>query len=80
MEAVVVARGNGAKTGAAQSIRRSTIEEMPSITRGIADVAKINPFVRTNGDGAMSIAGASNKYNPTAARCTPAWTSARGRT
>ena len=63
MEAVVVARGSGAKTGAAQSIRRSTIEEMPSITRGIADVAKINPFVRTNGDGAMSIAGASNRYN-----------------
>ena len=63
MEAVVVARGDGAKTGAAQSIRRATIEEMPSISRGIADVTRINPFVRTNGDGAMSFAGASNKYN-----------------
>ena len=63
MEAVVVARGDGAKTGAAQSIRRATIEEMPSITRGIADVTRINPFVRTNGDGAMSFAGANNKYN-----------------
>lgn len=63
MEAVVVARGDGAKTGAAQSIRRATIEEMPSITRGIADVTKINPFVRTDSDGAMSFAGANNRYN-----------------
>ena len=63
MEAVVVARGNGAKTGAAQSIRRATIEEMPSITRGIADVTRINPFVRTNSDGAMSFAGMNNRYN-----------------
>ncbi|MBP3203183.1 MAG: carboxypeptidase regulatory-like domain-containing protein [Bacteroidales bacterium] len=62
-EAVVVASGDSGKTGAAQSIRRATIEEMPSITRGIADVTRVNPFVRTNGDGAMSIAGASNKYN-----------------
>ncbi len=62
-EAVVTARGDGAKTGASQAIRRSTIENMPSITRGIADVTRMNPFVRTNGDGAMTIAGASNKYN-----------------
>ena len=62
-EAVVTARGDGAKTGASQSIRRSTIENMPSITRGIADVTRMNPFVRTNNDGAMTIAGASNKYN-----------------
>ncbi len=63
MEAVVVARGDGGKTGAAQSIRRATIEEMPSITRGIADVTRINPFVRTNGDGAMTFAGMNNRYN-----------------
>ena len=63
MEAVVVARGDGGKTGAAQSIRRATIEEMPSITRGIADVTRINPFVRVNGDGAMTFAGMNNRYN-----------------
>ncbi len=64
-ESVVVAEGafDAAKTGAAQAIGRRTIEEMPSITRGIADVTRINPFVRTDGSGAMSFAGASNKYN-----------------
>ena len=62
-EAVVVARGDAGKTGASQSIRRSTIEEMPSITRGIADVARVNPFIRVNGDGAMSFAGMNNRYN-----------------
>lgn len=64
-EVVVIAEGgtDASKTGAAQAINRSTIENMPSITRGIADVARINPFIRTNGDGAMSFAGTNNRYN-----------------
>ena len=64
-EVVVVAEGgtDASKTGAAQSINRSTIENMPSITRGIADVARINPFIRTNSDGAMSFSGTNNRYN-----------------
>ena len=64
-EAVVVAEGafEASKTGAAQAITRRTIEEMPSISRGIADVTRINPFVRTDQNGGMSFAGASNKYN-----------------
>ena len=62
-EAVVTARSDAGKTGAAQSIRSATIEQMPSITRGIADVARINPFVRTDSDGALSFAGTNNRYN-----------------
>ncbi|MBP5374662.1 MAG: TonB-dependent receptor [Bacteroidales bacterium] len=62
-EAVVTARSDAGKTGAAQAINRGTIENMPSITRGIADVTRINPFVRTNSDGAMSFAGTNNRYN-----------------
>ena len=62
-EAVVMARSDAGKTGASQSIRSTTIEEMPSITRGIADVARINPFVRTDSDGALSFAGTNNRYN-----------------
>lgn len=62
-EAVIVARGDAAKNGAAQSIRRAAIEEMPSITRGIADVTRINPFVRVGSDGDMSFAGMNNRYN-----------------
>lgn len=64
-EVVVVAQGgvDATKTGAAQSFGTRDIQEMPSITRGIADVTKMNPFVRTNGDGAMSFAGTNNRYN-----------------
>ena len=62
-ESVVVANVDAAKTGASQAIGQRTIQEMPSITRGIADVARINPFVRTDQNGGMSFAGASNKYN-----------------
>ena len=62
-EAVVTARSDGSQTGAAQTIRRTTIENMPSITRGIADVTRINPFVRTDSNGAMTFAGTNNRYN-----------------
>ena len=64
-EATVVAQGgiDATKTGAAQAINNRQIEEMPSITRGIADVARLNPFVRTNNDGAMTFAGTNNRYN-----------------
>ena len=60
---VVVADNDAGKTGASQSIGLRTITEMPSITRGISDVARVNPFVRTDQNGGMSFAGSSNKYN-----------------
>ena len=62
-EVVVVADADAGKTGASQAIGLRTITEMPSITRGISDVARVNPFVRTDQNGGMSFAGASNKYN-----------------
>ncbi len=62
-ESVVTAAADGAKTGASQAIKAQQIQDMPSITRGIADVARVNPFVRTSGSGALSFAGANNKYN-----------------
>lgn len=62
-ESFIVAYVDADKTGASQSINKATIEEMPSITRGIADVARVNPFIRTDQNGGMSFAGASNKYN-----------------
>ena len=64
-EVVVTAQGgiDATKTGAAQSINNRQIQEMPSITRGIADVARINPFLKTDNSGALSFAGSSNRYN-----------------
>ena len=54
---------NATKTGAAQSISSKQIADMPSITHGIADVARLNPQLTTSNNGAMSFAGASNRYN-----------------
>ena len=64
-EVRVIAEGgvDATKTGAAQSISSREIAEMPSITRGIADVARVNPFIRTDNNGAMTFAGTNNRYN-----------------
>ena len=53
---------NATKTGAAQSISSKQIADMPSITHGIADVARLNPQLTTSNNGAMSFAGASNRF------------------
>ena len=55
---------NGTKTGAAQSINAQQIAEMPSISHSIADVARLNPQLSTNGQsGSMTFAGTNNRYN-----------------
>lgn len=55
---------NGSKTGAAQSINSQMIQDMPSISHSIADVARMNPQLSTNSQsGAMSFAGTNNRYN-----------------
>ena len=54
---------NATKTGAAQSINSKQIADMPSITHGIADIARLNPQLTTTNSGAMSFAGTSNRYN-----------------
>jgi len=55
---------NASKTGAAQSINAEMINNIPSVSHSIADVARLNPQVYTNEQsGAMSFAGANNRYN-----------------
>ena len=55
---------NGSKTGAAQSISAQQIKDMPTISHSIADVARLNPQITTNGQsGSMSFAGTNNRYN-----------------
>ena len=51
------------RNGAAETINGSRIAELPSLTHSVADVARINPFVRVSESGAMSIAGSNNRYN-----------------
>ena len=48
---------NATKTGAAMSINSQQINDMPSITHGIADVARLNPQLTVTNGGDMSFAG-----------------------
>ena len=51
------------RNGAAETINLNRLNEIPSISHSVADVARINPFVRSSEGGAISIAGANNRYN-----------------
>lgn len=51
------------RNGAAQTIGNSRLNELPSTTHSVADVARINPFVKVTEGGAISIAGSNNRYN-----------------
>lgn len=54
---------NATKTGAATSLNSQQINDMPSITHSIADVARLNPQLTTTNSGTMSFAGTNNRYN-----------------
>lgn len=64
-EVVVMGKAgiDATKTGAAMSLTSADINRMPSITRGIADVTRMNPQVRVANGGAMFFAGTNNRYN-----------------
>lgn len=51
------------RTGAATSMTAEQINNMPSITHGIADVARLNPQLTVTNSGNMSFAGVNNRYN-----------------
>ena len=54
---------NNTRTGAAQSINNTRLQELPSISHSVADIARVNPFVKVSEGGAMTIAGSNNRYN-----------------
>ncbi len=54
---------NATKTGAATSLSAQQIQNMPSISHGIADVVRLNPQLTTTNSGVMSFAGTNNRYN-----------------
>ena len=64
-EVVVTGRAgvDASKTGAAMSITSEQINNIPSITHGIADVTRLNPQISVSTGGAMSFAGSNNRYN-----------------
>lgn len=55
------AKANG--MGAAQNFSRNQIENTPTVTRNIYDVATMSPLVTNNKFGGITIAGTNNRYN-----------------
>lgn len=51
------------RTGAAETINGQRLRELPSINHSVADVARVNPFVKVTEGGAMYFAGSNNRYN-----------------
>lgn len=54
---------SASRTGAAETISGDRIRELPSINHSVADIARINPFVKVTEGGAMYFAGSNNRYN-----------------
>ena len=55
---------NATKTGAATSLTAQQINDIPNISHGIADIARLSPQITTNSQsGSMSFVGTNNRYN-----------------
>ncbi len=53
---------NSNKTGASTSISQKKVNTLPTLSRNIADFARLTPQAQVNGD-VVSIAGQNNRYN-----------------
>ncbi len=66
-EVVVTVQASGLfdsnKTGAETNVSQTKISTLPSISRNIADFARLTPQAQVSGDDIVSIAGQNNRYN-----------------
>ncbi|UII77921.1 TonB-dependent receptor [Flagellimonas sp. HMM57] len=66
-EVVIVAQSNGAfdsgKTGAETNVSSEQVNTLPSISRNIADFARLTPQAKVTGDDVISISGQNNRFN-----------------
>lgn len=51
------------KTGAETRVSQRQVNTLPSISRNIADFARLTPQAKVTGDDVISIAGQNNRYN-----------------
>lgn len=51
------------KTGAETRVSQRQVSTLPSISRNIADFARLTPQAKVTGDDVISIAGQNNRYN-----------------
>ena len=62
-EIVVSAKAGMSNNGAAMRFGANDIQKLPTVSRSIGDVTRMNPLVSVSNSGAMSFAGTSNRYN-----------------
>ena len=63
-EVVITYQGSeNPKTGAETSVSKRQVQGLPSISRNIADFARLTPQAKISGDDQISIAGQNNRYN-----------------
>ncbi|MGB3774466.1 MAG: carboxypeptidase-like regulatory domain-containing protein, partial [Leeuwenhoekiella sp.] len=51
------------KTGAETNVSQTQVANLPTLSRNIADFARLTPQARISGDDVISIAGQNNRYN-----------------
>lgn len=54
---------NSGKNGADTKVSRRQVNTLPSVSRNIADFARLTPQAKITGDATISIAGQNNRYN-----------------
>ena len=54
---------DGNTTGSKTTVSSERIAEIPSISRGISDIARLTPQAKVNSSGGLEIAGQNSKYN-----------------
>jgi hypothetical protein len=54
-----------ARAGTAANLGAQAVEQLPTISRSLFDIARTSPYVNTNADnlGSISVAGRNNRYN-----------------
>lgn len=66
-EVVITAGNNGVfdsgKNGADTKVSRRQVNTLPSLSRNIADFARLTPQAKVTGDDVISIAGQNNRFN-----------------
>jgi hypothetical protein len=54
---------DGNTTGSKTTISKERIDNLPTISRGISDFARLTPQAKVNSSGGLEIAGQNSKYN-----------------
>ncbi len=62
-EVVIVGSATPEKDGAATKVGRKQIDALPTLSRSIADFARLTPQAQVNSNGAISISGQNNRFN-----------------